>query len=136
MGDARQTDLTRHDSDAGVPPSLTLHAHCGTYASALRQCVKAKHGPGADHLQLPEGSPCEPLLEDFKMCGRDFLQAHLEAVESKRCALQIKAARECALSTSKSVGDCGPVEMEAIMCLSRRVVQRMATARLEAFTSK
>ena len=129
-------ELARHDSDTGVPPSLTLHAHCGPYAAALRRCVKAKHGPSVDHLQLPEGSLCEPLLEEFKMCGRDFLQAHLEAVESKRCAAQIKAARECALSTRKSVGDCGPIEMEAIMCLSRRVVQRMATARLEALASK
>uniref|UniRef100_A0A7S3AY31 Uncharacterized protein n=1 Tax=Haptolina ericina TaxID=156174 RepID=A0A7S3AY31_9EUKA len=111
---------------SGTPASgLSIHAHCGYYARNLRKCVRAEHDIATDTLQLPPGSRCEPALEDFKLCGREFLAAHLEAVQSQRCAESIEVARAC-------TSNCEAAEMAVVACLSKRVLLRMSTSRLES----
>ena len=112
-------------------PALTIHAHCGRYASALRRCVRSTHDATVDSLNLPDGSVCEPLLQDFRSCGRDFLAAHLEAVESKRCTSAVKAARDCK-NERLARPECDQLELAAINCLSKTVAQRMSTSRINA----
>ena len=121
--------LKRFDTSA-----FTLHHHCGSYAAAVRDCLTANKGFGAnlDPNVLDErgwdlAPTCKPLWEAYRSCGLGFFAASDWA--HNKCAREADEFRACNPYT-EGEERCLALELAMARCAARKINMRMSGEKL------